>query len=552
MNLEGQIPRQVTVGTERTLSPRFSPDGQILAYAQDHDGDEKFDIYLMNLKSNEQHNITPDTDEAILPFFRWSHDSSRIAYASNREGKYSIYTMPSKGGEPTQLSHHGYDDADPQWSPNDRWVMFTSMTRGQDQGVFIIPSDGGEAVQLGNENEPLDASMPDWSPDSDRIVFASSSQGMSDIGVYDLISGKVEWLTHATNECYDPCWSPHGRSVAYTENQDGDIVIVIQEIGGPKRVYQVEAGVHRQLAFTPDGTHLLFTFSGPRRPVDLWSLDVREGKFRQLTNSLSASLNSQNFISPSKVRFRSADGRSIPALLYKPSEPMKGPAGVVYIHGGPTAQHDNDWYPDVHDLLSKGFVVIAPNYRGSTGYGKEFREANRFVMGTDDLADITAAADFLLSEDLVHPERIAVTGLSYGGYLTMCALTKTPERWAAGSALFPFLNWFTEFENEREDLRYWDRQNMGDPNEVPDRFREASPIFFIDRVRSPVQLMAGSQDTRCPLSESVQARDGLAKLGKTVDFIVYEDEGHSFRKVGNRVNGWKRRTAFLEKHLQAQ
>lgn len=137
------------------------------------------------------------------------------------------------------------------------------------------------------------------------------------------------------------------------------------------------------------------------------------------------------------------------------------------------------------------------------------------------------------------------------------AIVKTFQVWfvwdnAAGPALFPFLNWFTEFENEREDLRYRDRQNIGDPANVPERFREASPIFFMDKVRAPVQLIAGTQDPRCPLSESVQARDALLKLlklGKPVDFVVYEDEGHSFRKVQNRVDAWKKRAALLEEHL---
>jgi dipeptidyl aminopeptidase/acylaminoacyl peptidase len=374
---------------------------------------------------------------------------------------------------------------------------------------------------------------------------------MSDIGIYNLADGKVEWLTDSTLECYDPCWSPDGLNLAYRERHEGDVAIALQRIGGEKRTLQLEPGVHTQLSFTPDSRRLFFAFSGPRRPVDLWTLDITEEKFRQVTSSLPSSVDPEMFVSPKMVRYESVGGLSIPALLYRPPSVIGGKEapGVVYVHGGPESQHENNWYPDVQDLVARGFVVLAPNYRGSTGYGRSFRHANRFVMGRDDLADIVAAADFLVRQNLADPERIAVTGLSYGGYMTMCALTKYPERWAAGSALFPFLNWFTEFENEREDLRYWDRENMGNPADDPDRFREASPIFFVDRVRAPVQLVAGTQDPRCPLSESVQARDALHRLGKPVDFIVYEDEGHSFAKVHNRADCWKRRAIFLEKHL---
>lgn len=548
---DGHI-RQITTETESRLSPRFSPDGKRLAYCQDYSGDEKFDLFLLNLDSKETRNITPGTDEAILPFIRWSPDGRSFALASNRSGKYSVYSMPSTGGDLRQISDHKYDDADPEWSPDGETIMFTAMTTGEELGVFLVSATGGAAQQLGDETGPIDASMPDWSPDGKRIALASTSRGMSDIGVYDLQERRIEWLTDTTNECYDPCWAPDGSSIAYRENHEGNVVIALHAIGGAKRTFQVEPGVHMQLVFTPDSKHLMFTFSGPRNPADLWMLDIRNGKFRRLTHSLPASIDRRAFVEPAVVRFESVGGLKIPAFLYKARRAGSRPPGLVYLHGGPTAQHENDWYPDVQDLVRRGFVVIAPNYRGSTGYGRAFREANRFVMGRDDLADVDAAAEYLVKEDLADPERIGVTGLSYGGYLTICALAMSPDRWAAGSALFPFLNWFTEYQNEREDLRYWDRENMGDPVENAERFHDASPIFFIDQVRAPVQLMAGTQDTRCPLSESQQAKDALQKLGRDVDFVVFEDEGHSFRKVQNRIDGWDRRAAFLEKHLRTK
>jgi dipeptidyl aminopeptidase/acylaminoacyl peptidase len=543
---------QLAIDTASGLSPRFSPDAKRMAFAQDYDGDERFDIFVLDIDSKESENITPDSEEAIYPFIRWSPDGSKIAFASNRHGKYSVFSMPSTGGEPSLLCDHRFDDSDPLWSPDGRQVMFTATTEGQDQGVFIVPADGGEPIQLGDERGRLDASMPDWSPDGKRIVFASRSRGMSDVGIYDLPDRRIEWLTDSGHECYDPCWSPDGLSLAYRENHEGDVGIVLHELSGEKHFFQVEPGIHTQPAFTPDSKRLVFTFSGPRRPADLWVLNIKEGKLRQLTSSVPSSIDPYVLVAPTKVRYESADGRSIPSLLYRPSRTAEsvGAPAVIYIHGGPNAQHDNDWYPAVQDFVGRGFVVLAPNYRGSTGYGKEFRDANRFVMGRDDLADIIAAVGFLKRERLADPERIAVTGMSYGGYLTMCALTKAPELWAAGSALFPFLNWFTEYENEREDVQYWDRENMGTPAENVERFREASPIFFMDNVRVPVQLIAGANDPLCPMSESVQAKDALQKLGKPVDFVDYKDEGHGFRNTDNRVDALKKRAAFLEKYLR--
>ena len=194
-------------------------------------------------------------------------------------------------------------------------------------------------------------------------------------------------------------------------------------------------------------------------------------------------------------------------------------------------------------------MVIAPNYRGSMGYGREFREANRFVMGKLDLDDVVKSVDFIVGTGLADAKRIAVTGGSFGGYLTMCALTKHPDVWAAGSALVPFLNWFTEMANERDDLQYWDKQNMGDPEKDKERLREASPIFSIERIKAPVQMIAGAHDPRCPVSETLQARDELQRLGKRADVVIYEDEGHGFLKLDNRLDAYKKNLQFLTIYL---
>lgn len=175
--------------------------------------------------------------------------------------------------------------------------------------------------------------------------------------------------------------------------------------------------------------------------------------------------------------------------------------------------------------------MLAPIYRGSTGYGRAWQLANRFDLGGSDTQDVVAGADYLARHALADPARMAVTGTSYGGYLTMTSLTQYPDRWAAGSAVVPFLNWFTEFANERSDLQQWDRENFGDPETDRDLFHERSPFFFLDRIAAPVQLICGAHDPRCPASESMQARDELQAQGKHCDFVLYADEGHGFLKT---------------------
>jgi len=245
----------------------------------------------------------------------------------------------------------------------------------------------------------------------------------------------------------------------------------------------------------------------------------------------------------------------VPALLYLPPDPVdeserKSRPAVIVIHGGPTWSFQFLWYPLMTHLASRGWVVLAPNYRGSTGYGREWQLANRYDMGRGDTMDVAAGVDYLVREGLADPERIAVTGRSHGGYLTMSCLTEYPDRWACGSAVVPFLNWFTSHANSRQDLQHWDIENMGDPQKKYTLWRERSPFFFLSRVRAPVQLICGANDPRCPASESTAARDVLAALGKPVDYILYPDEGHAFLKIANVVDHELRRVAFLRRALE--
>ncbi|HJW83348.1 MAG TPA: S9 family peptidase, partial [Anaerolineae bacterium] len=373
---------------------------------------------------------------------------------------------------------------------------------------------------------------------------------------YDLASRSIAWLTDGSRECYTPVWSPDGSTIAYVENDAGDLGLTLHALNGKVDRYAELPGIHTQIEFTPDSRTVIFTFAGPDRPADLWTWTPSSQQPKQLTNSLPAAIEPGLFVKPVHVYYPSLDADvNVPALLYAPhgahAQRDGSHPGVLYVHGGPTAQYDNDFVIAVQHLVLRGYVVLAPNYRGSTGYGKRWREANRFDMGRGDTHDVVAGADYLVREGWCDAKRIGITGVSYGGYMTMTGLTFHPEKFAAGSALVPFVNWFTEHENEREDLQYWDEQNMGDPVKDRERWRAMSPIFFIDRITAPVQLFAGGHDPRCPLSESEQIRDKLHKRGRPVELHVYADEGHGFRKIENRVDAYKKRAAFFDMHLNS-
>ena len=553
--IEGGVPHPLTSGTDSKMFPRFSPDGTRLAFAQDHNGDECYDIHVLDLPTGVITNLMPDTpDEGLNEFLRWSPDGRWIYYASNREKDFAIYAVSTENGMVKRLTHHAASDVFVEPSPDGKWLAVQSMLDGQNHALFLVPTAGnGPEIRLGAEHNLRDAEAPDWSPDSRRIAFTSADREMNDIVLYDLETRALDWLTPSDGEYYAPLWSPQADRILYLACRDANLDLVLHDLAGKAETLPLEAGLHNQVHFTPDGSTLVFTYGGPAYPPDLWTLHLPDRKSTQLTDSLPKDIDRSSLVYPSHVWYPSLDeGMLIPALLYQPRDIIPGslPPAIVYVHGGPTGQQDNDWYPQIQDFVIRGYVVICPNYRGSTGYGKAFREANRFDLGRGDTNDCAAAADFLVREGLADPQRIAVTGISYGGFMTMTCVTKHPTKWAAGSALVPFVNWFTEHATEREDLQYWDEQNMGDPVKDYERWRENSPIFFIDQITAPIQLIAGGNDVRCPLSETEQVRDKLLELGRLVEMYVYQDEGHILRQLDNRVDAYRKRAAFMDRFLK--
>jgi dipeptidyl aminopeptidase/acylaminoacyl peptidase len=316
---------------------------------------------------------------------------------------------------------------------------------------------------------------------------------------------------------------------------------MVHERGVPVKRYQVATGIHHQPQFASNG-EILFLFESPKQPPDLWKLN-EDGSFEQLTNSLTDELRDAVFAMPEEISYDNSGAR-VPALLYR----AKSDRAVINIHGGPNWHVQYLWDPFMAHMASRGWTVLAPNYRGSTGYGRKWQIASRFDMGGVDTSDCAAGVDYLLQEGLA--DRVAVTGRSHGGYLTMTCLTQFPELWRGGSAVVPFMNWFKSHEDSRDDLKHWNIENMGDPKENYEKWYNHSPYFFLDRMSAPVQLICGGNDPRCPANDSLDARDKLVELGKDVELLLYEDEGHSFLKIENVIDAETRRVEFLAEVLE--
>jgi dipeptidyl aminopeptidase/acylaminoacyl peptidase len=252
------------------------------------------------------------------------------------------------------------------------------------------------------------------------------------------------------------------------------------------------------------------------------------------------------------VHYSSFDGKTISALLWIPFNLTRDGSrpALVLPHGGPTGQVQDNWSPRVAALVSRGYICIAPNVRGSTGYGMDFQRANYQDLGGSDLQDEVYAAKFVQTTGYVDSKRIGITGGSYGGFMTLMAIGKTPDVWAAGVELYGIINWMTMLDHEDPLLQQYEKSLLGDP--VKDRavYDAASPITYIHAAKAPLLVLQGDNDPRVPKEEAVQVVDLLAKDGKTVAAHYYPNEGHGFAKRENQIDSIRRTVEWFDRYLK--
>ncbi|HET9589063.1 MAG TPA: prolyl oligopeptidase family serine peptidase [Anaerolineales bacterium] len=540
-------PEPVSRGAGAKFAPQYSPTGKHLSYAVDFDGSESYHIVLQDLGTNAFIHLTPNSACAHQPNFAFSPDGRTLAVLSDEQGQFGLYLLSIESGEKRLLFDIGHPCWDVRWSPDGQWIAVQAETQASDYGIFIVSVSDGEWKQVMFNGQASNAKHPAWSPDSKYLAFSGELDEWHEIGLHALQTGEVSWLTQSIGDDTSPCWSRDGRRVGWVHAEGATTSLLLRERDGPIKRYRIGAGVHSHPQFASND-EMILVFESPERPPDLWKLDLTDESFRQITNSLPDELQNAEFVLPGEVWYESDDGAQVPALLYRSKNGNE--RAVINIHGGPNWHVQYSWDPIAAHMASRGWTVLAPNYQGSTGYGKKWQNASRFDMGGVDTRDVVAGAQYLVRAAIASPKKIAVTGRSHGGYLTMTCLTQFPELWCGGSAVVPFLNWFKSHDDSREDLRHWNIQNMGDPEKTYETWYNHSPYFFLDRIRAPVQLICGGKDPRCPASDSIEARDKLIELNKEVDLLLYPEEGHHFLSLENMLDAETRRMQFLAKVLE--
>lgn len=527
------------------FAPRYSPDGKYLAYALDLDGSESYHIILHDLDIGKDEDLTPDIDYAHQPNFAFSPAGTMLAVLSDERGQFALYLLSARTREKKLLLDVQRPIWDVTWSPDGTWIAVEAESTASDRNILIVSAHGGETFQLELNHKTLNAQHPAWSPDSKQLAFSGENGEWHDIGLFNVETKTITWVNQSIGDDIQPAWSRDGSRIGWIHAEGAVTSFQLSERGAAISQYQVGAGVHAFPHFTSDC--VLILYEDPAHPSDLWKIDLHDGSLEQVTDSLPEELKSAQFIQPEQVCYAGGDGAQVPALLYRVKNSRRA---VVVIHGGPNWLFQFLWYPVMSHMASRGWTVLAPNYRGSTGYGRKWRDASRYDLGGVDAEDCAAGVQYLVDQGLAEKNRIAVTGRSHGGFLAIACMTRHPGLWAAASAAVPFLNWLRSHEASREDLQHWNIENMGDPVTNRERWIANSPFFFLERINAPVQLICGENDPRCPAVDSIEARDRLQELGKQVEFILYQGEGHAFLHTDNLIDAEVKRIEFLARCLE--
>jgi dipeptidyl aminopeptidase/acylaminoacyl peptidase len=556
---EGGWPSQLTISDQRQSQPAWSPDGKWIAYQSDYDGDEQWDIFLVSPRTGQVINVT-NTREIAEEGPTWSPDGRYLAYTVKPKTS-SVYeidvydTLLRNTKHVTTGTPKDKMNVSPIWSADGKYIAYTQeQAKGTDSNIFLADLGTGAATLLTPHAGERLYRANDFSPDGKRLLITSNATGYDNVGLLDIASKKIEWLTQDKWEISGGNFSPDGRSVTWIANVDGYTDIYLHHLASGKTTsLPLPKGVNTlggaESAFTRDGSHLLYYHNGPTAPSDGWTYSLADGSSHQVTKSLMAGVRAEDMVEPFLVHYPSRDGKwTISAFVYVPYNMQRNGqnAAIVYVHGGPTAQTVNSFNRFTQHMVNQGYMVIAPNYRGSTGYGKEFQQANLFDMGGGDLQDVLAAADFIKQTGYLDPKKMVLLGGSYGGYLTMMGVTKAPDVWAAGVPIVPFVNYFTEIENEDPVLREMDLATMGDLVKNKALYEDRSPIFFVDQIKAPLLLLAGGNDPRCPKEEAQQVIDAVKKRGGVAEYKVYENEGHGFARLENQIDAYQRVADFLK------
>ncbi|MGC2570170.1 MAG: prolyl oligopeptidase family serine peptidase [Candidatus Nitrosopolaris sp.] len=554
-------------------------DNNIIFFA-DHQGTENFQIYKIDdVFHSWPESITQNTKVR----HEWgsecfSHDGKYIVYGSNEENPSNMLVHVRNMNSSTSNETYCITNKDGwyvpgYWSPDNKKLNCSQLTTLTDYDIWLLDIENNEMVQitpLKGMAEKSRFTVGPWSLDGKGFYVISDLQReYASLAFYDTDKSELQWILTPEHDIELVYLSSDGTTLAWTENVDGYSSIFTKDLrnGKVEEITNLSLnGVIEDLKLSANGKRLGIMMTTPITPSDIYVIDIGENKdynnnnnIQKITRSLLGNIPENLLIRPDLIRYKSFDGLEISAFLYKPKEeivnnkPQKFGA-ILSVHGGPTAQEKPLYdYSGLYQYLANNkLAIIAPNFRGSKGYGKSFEKKIYHDWGGNELKDLEYAVKWLISQKEIDPNRIGVFGASFGGFAALSCITRLPQyNWKAAVDIVGPSNLVTFAKAVPEHWKRFMGELVGDPEKEESFLKERSPITYVDNINptTNVLVIQGANDPRVVMNESDQIVERLRSKSIDIEYMVFEDEGHGFTKYSNLVRALKRSAGFLVKKL---
>jgi dipeptidyl aminopeptidase/acylaminoacyl peptidase len=546
--------------TDGVFTVGYLPHDRRVLYLQGPGGNENNHLYLLDTTGTAR-DLTPG-DSLKAVFLDWAGDDSSFYYATNGRDRrfFDVYEMPVATLTPRLVFRDTVGYQVGAISSDRRWIALQRPLTTQNSEMYLRDMTTGELRHLSPHAGDVQYSPQAFSPDGKYLYFTTDEGSeFAWLARYDLATGRRDTVERPSWDVDFAYFSKHGKYLVLGINADARTEIRVYEAATHRLVAlpSVPVGEIRGVQISPSERSMALYVNGSRAPSNLYVLDLAAGRgaLHRLTQNLSPDLDPASLVEAQVVRFPSYDGLLVPSLLYRPlpgAASERAPA-VLWIHGGPGGQSRVGYSPFLQYLANHGYVVLAVNNRGSGGYGKTFDKLDDQRHGEADLDDLVWAKRYLATLGYVDTSRVAVAGGSYGGYLTLAAVTFRPEAFAAGVDFFGISNWVRTLRSVPawwESFRKALYAELGDPN-GPDSVRlyRISPLFHAAEIRKPLLVLQGANDPRVLKVESDQIVEAVRRRGGVAEYVVFPDEGHGFIKKENNIKAYRAALEFLDTHV---
>jgi dipeptidyl aminopeptidase/acylaminoacyl peptidase len=546
-------PYQMTVFEDGIDFYRISHSGDMIVVGASVGGSEQSDMYLLDTSSGVM--TTLKGDEGVrhgAPL--WSPDERYLYFSSNEANgrDFFIYRIDVESRSVEKVwEKSGWNSAD-DISGDGKKIVTGRWLSNMNNDLYLVDVETGEETLL-TEHEgdyvfDFDCLMPDTR--SLYCVSNMNDDGISRVARLDISTKELEFIRPDTPwETEEMTLSEDGRFLVWVENIEGyGVLHGLNLETGEEIELSLTEGIISSVKVSPAG-RMVFTFTSPSRPPDIWEYDFNSGSLEQITHSTYAGVDKGLFVDPELIRYESFDGLEVPAFLYLPPNWDGKPIPfVIHAHGGPESQFRPSFVRHFHYLVLNGFGVLAPNVRGSSGYGRDYVRLDDYKKRKDSVRDTYEGAKWLIENGYSAPGRIGIKGASYGGYMALAALVDYPDAFAAGIDHIGIANFVTFLKNTAEYRRAIREAEYG-PLSDEEFLTEISPLTHAARIRAPLLIVHGENDPRVPVGEARQIAEAIRSQGGEVETLIFPDEGHGVAKLDNRLTYYRRMVEFLDKHL---